>query len=155
MPVVITGADRPLGRALALALVERGVPDVRAVVRERGAAAALRAAGVRVSVGDLSDPLRLGAALEGAHTVVHLDTRGTADAGCDPPFGPLATWPWLLEAAEGTGLRRIVTVLPSGCEPPQTTAYQTVFVVGEIPAEDGAAADPTMVDALIEADRRR
>ncbi|NUU23421.1 MAG: NAD(P)H-binding protein, partial [Streptomycetaceae bacterium] len=151
MPVVVTGADQPLGRALALALAERGVPDVRAVVRDRGAAPALRTAGVRVSVGDLSDPLRIGAVLEGAHTVVHLDG---SDTGGTPGGGPLATWEWLVEAAEGTGLRRIVTVLPQGSEPPQNPAYQTVFLPGEIP-RPGAAADPALVAALIEADRRR
>lgn len=142
MPVVVIGADLPLGRGLVLALAERGVPDVRAVVAERGAAAALRAAGVRVAVGDLSDPVRLGAVLEDAYTVVHLARD------------PLDTWAWLLEAAEDTGLRRVVTVLPEGVEPPEGGAYEVVVVRGAIPGPGGVPT-PGLVEALAEADSRR
>ncbi|MDI2128269.1 SDR family oxidoreductase [Yinghuangia seranimata] len=149
MPVVVTGAGTPLGRALALALVERGVPDVRAVVRDPAAAAALRVAGVRVSVGDLSDPLRLGAVLEDAHTVVHLD------AGPDGRGGPLDTWEWLLDAAEDTGLRRVVTALPDDVPAPAAGGYELVVVrtgtTGPGPEHD---VDQRVLAALLEADRR-
>lgn len=149
MPVVVTGAHLPLGRALVLALAERDVPDLRAVVRDRAAAAPLRGAGVRVAVSDLSDPLRLGAVLENAYTVVHLD------AGTDGTGSPLDTWEWLLEAAEDTGLRRIVTVLPYGVEPPQGSgAYHVVVVRGELPGL-ADTPDPALVSALLAADSRR
>ncbi|UGQ14204.1 NAD(P)H-binding protein [Yinghuangia sp. ASG 101] len=148
MPVVVTGAHLPLGRALVLALAERGVPDLRAVVRDRGGAAPLRAGGVRVAVSDLSDPLRFGAVLEGAHTVVHLDA-GPGDGG-----GPLDTWAWLLEAAEDTGLRRIVTVLPHGAEVPPGDGRDVVVVRGE-PPRSGETADSAMIRALVAADSRR
>ncbi|MEU8133048.1 NAD(P)H-binding protein [Streptodolium elevatio] len=152
MPVVVIGADRPLGGALVLALVELGVPDLRAVVRDRAYAPALRAAGVRVSVGDLSDPLRLGAVLEGAHTVVHLDT------GPEGSGGPLDTWDWLLEAAEDTGLTRIVTVVEDERISPDRGGYDVVLLPGRITRSCGGATDavdPALVSALIEADRRR
>lgn len=149
MPVVVTGAHLPLGRALVLALAEQGVPDVRAVAADRTAAAPLRAAGVRVAVGDLSDPLRFGAVLEGAHTVVHVD------AGPDGTGGPLDTWAWLLEAAEGTGLRRMVTVLPPGAAlPPGGEAYEVVVVHGALPGP-ADMPDPALVEALARADSRR
>ncbi|MGR7002669.1 hypothetical protein ACU686_39600 [Yinghuangia aomiensis] len=109
-------------------------------------AAPLRAAGARVSVGDLSDPLRLGAVLEGAYTVVHLDT------GPDGTGTPLDTWDWLLDAAEDTGLRRIVTVLPPGTAAPESP-YETVVVPGPDTAPD-AEPDPALVAALAAADRR-
>ncbi|WP_436773077.1 NAD(P)H-binding protein [Yinghuangia sp. YIM S09857] len=152
MPVVVIGADRPLGRALVLALVDLGVPELRAVVRDRSSAPALRAAGVRVSVGDLSDPLRLGAVLEGAHTAVHLD------AGPDGSGEPLDTWDWLLEAAEDTGLQRIVTVVGDNRVSPDTAGYDVVCLPGRVTRSSGDATDavdPVLVSALIEADRRR
>ncbi|WTW97419.1 NAD(P)H-binding protein [Streptomycetaceae bacterium NBC_01309] len=152
MPVVVIGADRPLGAALVLALVDLGVPDLRAVVRDRSHAPALRAAGVRVSVGDLSDPLRLGAVLEGAHTVVHLD------AGPEGSGGPLDTWDWLLEAAEDTGLARIVTVVEDDRVLPDQGGYDVVFLPSGVTRSSGGttdAVDPALVSALIEADRRR
>lgn len=150
MPVVVTGADRPLGRALVRHLAEAGVPDLRAVVRDARRAAPLRAAGARVSVGDLSDPLRLGAVLEGAYTVVHLDT------GPDGTGSPLDTWDWLLDAAEDTGLRRIVTVLPPGARRPESP-YETVVVPAseaETGIEPGSEPDPALIAALAAADRR-
>ncbi|MCF2528655.1 NAD(P)H-binding protein [Yinghuangia soli] len=154
MPVVVTGAGLPLGRALLAALADQaalagpGVPDLRAVVRDRADAAALRASGVRVSVGDLSDPLRLGAVLEGAYTVVHLDT------GPDGAGSPLDTWEWLLDAAEDTGLRRIVTVVPYGALVPEISLYDTVFLPGEIRGATGTP-DAALVARLVAADGRR
>ncbi|GCD95087.1 NAD(P)H-binding protein [Embleya hyalina] len=148
MPVVVTGADQPLGRAVALELALSG-GEVRATVRDRTAAGALRAAGVRVAVSDLSDPLRLGAVLAGAHTVLHLD-RGPDGRG-----SPADTWEWFLEAVEGTDVQRIVTVLPQ--PPPASLPGEYELIVRPFPAEavdrPGFAA-PTLIRALVEADRR-
>lgn len=148
MPVVVTGADLPLGCALVLALAEAGVPDLRAVVRDPRAAAPLRAAGVRVAAGDLSDPLRLGAVLEDAYTVVHLDV------GPDGTGDPRETWAWLLEAAEDTGLRRVVTVLPPDTAVPDGGPYEVVVVPGAI-TRPGAKVPAGLVARLVEADARR
>jgi uncharacterized protein YbjT (DUF2867 family) len=136
VPVVVTGAETPLGRAVLHALCAREVIEVRATVREIGAAAPLRADGVPTSVSDLSDPLQLGAVLDGAHTVVHLDR-------------PLSTWQWLLEAAEDTGVRRIVTVLPPGTAVPEAPGYELMVVTGS-----SADADPAVVAAVLSADAR-
>lgn len=148
MPVVVTGADQPLGRAVAFELAASGA-EVRATVRDPGAVGALRAAGLRVSVGDLSDPLRLGAVLEGAHTVLHLD-RGADGAG-----SPGDTWEWLLEAAEGTDLQRIVTVLPHPPTLSHARGYE--LIIRRLPtgdAEGPGYPDPALVRELVEADRR-
>ncbi|MYV99515.1 NAD(P)H-binding protein [Streptomyces sp. SID3343] len=148
MPVVVTGAEQPLGRAVVLELAATG-GEVRATVRTRAAVGALRAAGIRVAVTDLSDPLRLGAVLEGAHTVLHLD-RGPDGRGF-----PADTWQWLLEAAQDTDLQRIVTVLPlrSG----RTVVRGCELIVCQLPeqAHDRPErADRELVRELIEADRR-
>lgn len=156
MPVVVTGAELPLGRAVVLALLASGAPDVRAVVRDRSAAGVLRAAGARVAVGDLSDPLRLGAVLEGAHTVVHLDTGATGTGT------PADTWQWLAEAAEDTGVRRVVTVLPPGASPPAPEGEAPAWEVVVVPrerlaghAEEPGAADGGTVREILRADARR
>jgi hypothetical protein len=152
MPVVVTGADQPLGRAVALELAASD-GEVRVTVRDRGAVGALRAAGIRVAVSDLSDPGRLGAVLEGAHTVVHLD-RGEGGDG-----SPGDTWEWLLEAAEGTDLQRIVTVLP---QPTTLAASQAgergyQLIIRQMPAggcDRPGYPDPALVHELVDADRR-
>jgi uncharacterized protein YbjT (DUF2867 family) len=141
VPVVVTGADTPLGRAVVAALRADGV-DVRATVRERSGRAGLAPP---VAVMDLSDPLRFGAVLEGAHTLVHLDP---------------APLDHVLDAAEDTTLRRLVlvggavTAVP-GTAVPGTGAsgggdLQVVHVTG-----DAAVADRAVVAAVVEADRRR
>jgi len=137
VPVVVTAADRLLGRAVVEALLAEGSVEVRATVRDRAAAPDLIALGVRTAVSDLVDPRRFGAVLEGAHTVVHLD---------DPP----ATWELLLEAATDTGLRRIVTVLDPADEVPPAAPYELVVIRTGDPSPR-----PDLVAALLDADRRR
>jgi len=148
MPVVVTGADQPLGRAVVLELADRG-GDVRATVRSRAAAGALRAVGIRVFVGDLSDPLRLGAAIEDAHTVLHLDR------GPDGHGSPGDTWEWLIEAAEDTGVQRIVTVLPRDDTRTLVPACESVVLRVSLQRPDRPGyPDADLVRALLAADLR-
>jgi nucleoside-diphosphate-sugar epimerase len=150
--VVVTGADQPLGRAVVAALLAAGAAEVRATVRDRSAARSLVERGVRTAVSDLVDPLRLGAVIEGAHTVIHLD-------GAEPVAG----WDLLLDAADGTGVRRLVTVCGPGADlPPASEEYQVVVVRTAFPAagsgpDSGPDSGPpaALVRALVEADRRR
>ncbi|MDP9397322.1 MAG: NAD(P)H-binding protein [Actinomycetota bacterium] len=142
MPVVVTGADAPLGRAVALALAATG-SDVRATVRSRAAVADLLAQGVRTAVSDLVDPLRLGAVLENAHTVVHLDGLHL-DSNA-----PLATLDLVVDAAEDTSVRRLVTVAPAGAALPAMPPYEVVLVRTASPAPR-----PALVAALLAADAR-
>jgi uncharacterized protein YbjT (DUF2867 family) len=148
MPVVVTGAERPLGRAVVLELLASG-GEVRATVRSRAAVGALRAAGVRVAVSDLGDPLRLGAVLEGAHTVLHLD-RGPDGVGW-----PGDTWDWLLEAAQDTDVQRIVTVSPQSPARSVVQGYELITHQLSVEAVDRPGyPDRGLVRALVEADRR-
>lgn len=61
MPVIVIGADTPIGRPIIDALIE---PDreVRAFVTDIGVAEDLRRAGVKVALGDVSDPSHIGGA---------------------------------------------------------------------------------------------
>ncbi len=111
MPVVITGADSPLGELVVDALVGTALVgtafdgsglDLRATVDQRGAVAELVARGVKTAVSDLVDTERFGAVLEDAHTVIHLRGAGTEQLldGLDD----------VLAAAPDSGVRRIVTL---------------------------------------------
>ncbi|MGH3344853.1 MAG: hypothetical protein ACRDPK_18680 [Carbonactinosporaceae bacterium] len=141
MPVVVTAADRPLGRAVVDVLLRTtGVTEVRATVRDRQAVRELLELGVRTAVGDWRDPaadaLQLGGVLEGAHTIVHLD-------------GPESSWDLLLDAAQESGARRLVTAWPPGRRPPPAGPYELVVVRAAT-----RRPTPALVDALVAADRQ-
>ena len=125
MPVVVTAAETRLGRVVVARLKAEGA-EVRAVVDKPASDL-----GVPTSRADWGDAERLGAVIEGAHTVIHLAGRKrVAD---------------LLAAAEDTGLVRIVSTVP------MEAPYEVVVV--EVPRfrRDLRA----IADALVEADRRR
>jgi NADH dehydrogenase len=67
--LLLCGATGDLGGRIATRLAERRVP-CRALVRPRSDTAALRALGVELSVGNLTDPPTLAEALAGVRTVV-------------------------------------------------------------------------------------
>lgn len=69
MPVIVVGADTPIGGAIVAALLARG-GEIRAVVTDPAAGAALRRQGAKVAVGDLSDGSHVAAAAYDAFTAV-------------------------------------------------------------------------------------
>src|SRR2546423_12354710 len=71
MPVGVRGASGLVGRAAIRAFGERW-PEVRAYVRRRDAAGALRSLGAKVAVGEIDDVDTLAVVMRGAHTVCHL-----------------------------------------------------------------------------------
>ncbi|HEX8002112.1 MAG TPA: NAD(P)H-binding protein [Mycobacteriales bacterium] len=132
MPVVVTAAETPLGRLVVRRLVADGA-EVRAVV-ERAAGDL----GVPTALATWDDAERLGAVLEGAHTVVHLAAA--------------KRWPDLLAAAEDSGIRRIVVV---GSSAPGEAPYEVVVVPDP---RRRWRTPPEVLEALaaavVEADRR-
>lgn len=73
--VLVTGATGTVGSGLVQALLAREV-RVRALVRDAGKAAGLRAQGVEVAVGDLDRPETLDPALDGVDSVYLLTWNG-------------------------------------------------------------------------------
>jgi uncharacterized protein YbjT (DUF2867 family) len=124
LPVVVTAAETRLGRlVVARLLAERA--EVRAVVDKP-----VTDLGVPTAKADWGDAERLGAVIEGAHTVIHLAGRKrVAD---------------LLAAAEESGLVRIVSTVPVDAP------YEVVVVPLPRWRPDLAA----IAEALVEADRR-
>ena len=133
MPVVVTAAETPLGRLVVRRLVADGA-EVRAVVeRETGDL------GVPTALAAWDDLERLGAVLEGAHTVVHLAARKRL--------------PDVVAAAEDSGVRRIVVVgaAPAGEVPYEVVAVPDTRRRWRTPPDVLEA----LAEALVEADRRR
>jgi uncharacterized protein YbjT (DUF2867 family) len=101
LPVVVTGADTPIGRIVVGRLVGQGL-DLRATVDSRDAVRPLVDAGVKTAVSDLVDTERFGGVVEGAHTVIHL--RGVS------AHLVLGGVPDVVAALPDSGVRRIVTL---------------------------------------------
>ncbi len=172
MPVVVTGADTPIGELVVAALVGQGL-DLRATVDDRALVPGLVALGVKTAVSDLVDTERFGAVLEDAHTVIHLrgSHAGEVLNGIDD----------VLAAAPDSGVTRIVTIAGlTGAAPAHPalsrldgSEYDTVVLhVGVVlaPLDDPRAELPSLPDAdaqvaplwigdlvaaLVEADRLR
>jgi dihydroflavonol-4-reductase len=107
--VLITGATGFTGMSLALKLAAGGYP-VRALVRDRTRAAALKAAGVILTQGDVRDAASVRAAVIGVDTVYHLAavfrTAGHADS--EYRMVHVDGTRHLVEASAAAGVRRFV-----------------------------------------------
>ena len=113
MPVVVTGADTPLGRLVIDRLVGAGL-DLRATVETREAVKPLVDRGVKTAVSDLVDTERFGAVVENAHTVIHLRGVNARDI--------LTGIPDVLAALPDSGVERVVTLSGFGLEDHESLA---------------------------------
>jgi len=94
MPVIVIGADTPLGRATMDELLPRN-SEVRAFVTSPEVAGALRARGVKVALGDVSDGSHVGAAALNAYCAVLIAEAAADDrerAFADTPQAIVGTW---------------------------------------------------------------
>ena len=112
MPVLVSAADAPLGRRIALRLLAEG-GEVRAYASGDGEVAGLRAGGAFVAVGEADDEGRLEAALAEVHTVVH----ATEDVLADDPAAIVAAASTLAVAAANAGVRRVIWLSLAGASP--------------------------------------
>ena len=136
----MTGADESLGAAVVAALLAEGVPEIRATVAVRTAANALVERGVRTAALDVAtaDAERLGAVVDGAHTVIHVAGE------C-----PARTLLQVLEAVEETTVRRVV--VPAA---PSQFGASTTATSAEVLVVDAGLPRDALVAALLAADRR-
>jgi uncharacterized protein YbjT (DUF2867 family) len=135
MPVIVLGADTTIGEAIVGALVSRG-GEIRAFVTDPARAAALRAQGVKVAVGDLSDGSHVTAAAHDAFSAVLVGAAasdGRPLAFANDTTEVLEAW---AEALREAGVQRAIWVDDSGL----------VFPVGSIP-------EVTVVDPAGRADQ--
>ncbi len=136
MPVLVTGAHRPLARRVAAALLEEG-GEVR--VHTSGDASSLRAGGAIVAAGDADDEGHLEASLAQVHTAIHVG-RGVLAPSPEVLVTEAAT---LARAASGAGVRRIVALSVHGAD--VAAADPLRAAMGEVEAVLAAAPVPTVV----------
>lgn len=132
MPVIVIGADTPIGRAV----VEGFDPhrrEVRAFVTDPAAGAALKERGYKVAIGDLSDDTHVGGASRRAFSAVLIADAATDDRERSFASGRTeVVGAWARALAEA-GVRRIIWVEPGATEPPQALsgAADEIAVVGD------------------------
>jgi len=146
MPVIVVGADTPLGPSILAALLSRN-REIRAFVSDPAVAARLRESGVRVAVGDVSDASHVAGASIGCFSAVLL-TEAALD-GRDHSFalgGDAVLTAWATALAEAAVTRAIWV----GSAPPDLPATPEAAVV------DIDNRSPTEIAASIaEIDDRR
>ncbi len=135
MPVLVTAADEPLSRRIALRLLQEG-GEVRAYAS--GDTAALRAAGAFVASGDADDEGRLEAALAEVHTLVHV-----GGGVLDDPERIEADAAVAARAAENAGVRRVITVSLPGADHAADDAVRRAKAAAE--ASLTAVPAPTVI----------
>jgi uncharacterized protein YbjT (DUF2867 family) len=96
--ILLTGVTGKTGGATAQALLGKGIP-LRAIVRSEEKAAALKAAGVELIVGDLGDAAVLERALAGADKALLVAPNGQQQADYEQRF---------VDAAVKAGVRHLV-----------------------------------------------
>lgn len=109
MPVLVVGADTPLGQHVVQQLAMSG-GEVRAFVSDSAAGRRLKTLGVKVAVGDVSDASHVGAASLNAFSAVLVESSardGRETAFADRPEGVIAAW---LTALREARVRRVIWV---------------------------------------------
>ncbi len=142
MPVIVVGADTPVGLSIVSALIE---PDreVRAFVTDAEVGVSLKARGVKVALGDVSDPSHVGGACLNCFSVV-LVTEA-ADDRRERAFARdrrtvLEGW---AEAAREADVTRVIWVDSLGGLPPTGIDETAVVRPGEV---DDVAAEVVRLD---------
>lgn len=142
MPVIVVGADTPAGARIIDAMIDPG-REVRAFVSDEGAGTRLRARGVKVALGDVSDDTHVEAAATRCFTAV-LVTEAARDGRersfADTEGQVLASW-----ARAVSGVKRVIWVhdgLPPKVDGPDVAVVPTTApdLVARVVALDDAAS---------------
>jgi nucleoside-diphosphate-sugar epimerase len=143
MPVIVVGADHPLGELIARRLA---APDreVRAFISSPRSHGQLRSLGIKVAVGDLSDESHVEAAASQCFTAVFVepalgDGRELAFAGPDA-----AARGWA-QAAASARVHRVIWV---GSGVPSITGVEMAAVLIENRPADEIAEEVARLDDL-------
>lgn len=135
MPVIVVGADTPVGLSIISALIE---PDreVRAFLTDPEVGASLKAQGVKVALGDVSDPSHVGGACLNCFSVVFVTEAahdGRERAFARDRRAVLEAW---TDAAREADVSRVIWVDSLGDLPP--TGIEETAVVRAGALEDVA-----------------
>ncbi len=144
MPVIVVGADTPVGLSIISALIE---PDreVRAFVTDVDVSLALKAQGVKVALGDVSDPSHVGGACLNCFSAVFVTEAAGDDrerAFARDRRTVLEGW---TEAAREADVTRVIWVDSLGDLP--STGIRETAVVSPREVDDVAAEVVRLDDA--------
>lgn len=134
MPVLVVGADTPVGAAIVAHLAGRA-GEIRAFVTDPIAGDSMRSEGLKVAVGDLSDASHIEGAARGAFAAVLV--VAAAQDGRTTSFAAPADIPgrWV-GAAAAAGVRRIIVVGDAVvARPEQVPEWAIVPIADRSPAE--------------------
>lgn len=109
MPVIVIGADTVIGRAAVDALLP-GAAELRAFVSDPDEIDGLKARGVKVAVGDVSDGSHVGGAATRAFCAVLVPAAATdrrERSFASTPEGVVAAW---ADGLRDAGIRRVIWV---------------------------------------------
>ncbi len=145
MPVIVVGADTPIGEAI---LAEVAEPDreVRAFVSDPSRGAQFKETGIKVALGDISDTSHVSAACLRCHTAVLVcqaahDGREISFAETSDEL--LTQW---AQAVSEAGVRRVIWVADHPV--PTTTAPEQATVDSTLPLPAIARQVVTLDDAV-------
>lgn len=125
MPVIVIGADTPSGTAIVEGLIEPG-REIRAFVTDVDSARALKALGVKVAVGDVSDETHIeGAAMRCFSAVLIGEAATDARERSFAPDPESVHRAWSRGITE-SGVRRAIWVIDG--EPPSSKVGEVAVV---------------------------
>ena len=143
MPVLIVGADHPLGEVIARKLAAPN-REVRAFISSVNSHGALRSLGIKVAIGDLSDESHVEAAASSCFTVVFVEPA--LSDGRELAFAaPEAAAQGWANAAASAGVRRVIWV-GSGVPPVKAPEMAAVSVDDRSP--EAVAEEVALLDDL-------
>ncbi len=134
MPVIVVGADTLLGEQIVAELAARG-GEVRAFVGDPRTAADMKATGVKIATGDVSDASHVAAAALGAFCAVLVEEAGRDGRERAFAADEEGVWAAWRNAMAEAGINRLIWVGERGVELLTSWAPE-VAVVGT------TAADP-------------
>jgi uncharacterized protein YbjT (DUF2867 family) len=142
MPVIVVGADTETGRAVVGGLIEPG-REVRAFVSDSDAATALRRAGVKVALGDVSDDSHIQGAAMNCFTAVLVTEAARDDRERSFATSEKQVLEGWAQATSASGVTRVIWVHDGEVPPVQASEVRIVSpahpaLVTEVAALDNA-----------------
>lgn len=149
MPVIVIGADTPLGDAITGAL-SAGGGEVRAFVSSPEVARRLRNSGVKAAVGDVSDASHVGAAAIGCFSAVVIPEAAFDERERSFSDSPEATVTGWTRALAEASVQRLIWIEDSRASigDLEGSAFQVVWVATNRRSPQQIAAEVERLDGL-------
>lgn len=147
MPVIVVGADTGPGAA-AVAALSRRDGEIRAFVSDPAQARELKARGIKVAVGDVSDGSHVGGAALNTFSAVLIEAAATDERERSFAATPDEVYTAWAEGIRDAGTKRVIWVGRGSVIPVAltTAAPETVVVNSELFSDDELGAEVARLD---------